>query len=77
MMLIILKYCACLAGILNEQNDEKCVPLYERIIKINPKFYLAYRGLGNFYLKNKNYQLSKENYAKAIEINPIRYGSHL
>jgi hypothetical protein len=63
-----------LAGILNEQNDEKCVPLYQRIIKINPKFYLAYRGLGNFYLKNKNYQLSKEYYTKAIEINPIRFG---
>ena len=44
-----------LAGILNEQNDEKCIPLYEKITKINPKFYLAYKGLGNFYLKNKNY----------------------
>ena len=64
-----------LAGILNEKNDEECVSLYERVIKINPKFYLAYRGLGNYYLKNKNYLLSKENYAKAIEINPQRYGS--
>ena len=63
-----------LAGILNEQNDEKCIRLYEKIIKINPKFYLAYRGLGNFYLKNKDYSLSKENYAKAIEINPQRFG---
>ncbi|MER5175245.1 MAG: hypothetical protein ABJB76_03120 [Candidatus Nitrosocosmicus sp.] len=63
-----------LAGILNEQNNEKCIPLYERIIKINPKYYLAFKGLGNYYLKNKNYQLSKENYAKAIEINPIRFG---
>ena len=64
-----------LAGILNEKNDEECVSLYERVVKINPKFYLAYRGLGNYYLKNKNYLLSKENYAKAIEINPQRYGS--
>jgi tetratricopeptide (TPR) repeat protein len=63
-----------LAGILNEMNDEQCVPLYERVIKINPKFYLAYRGLGNYYLKNKHYQLSKEYYSKAIEINPIRFG---
>jgi tetratricopeptide (TPR) repeat protein len=63
-----------LAGILNEQNNEKCVHLYERIIKINPKFYLAYRGLGNFYLKNKNYPLSRDYYTKAIEINPIRFG---
>ncbi len=64
-----------LAGILNEKNDEKCVSLYESVIKLNPKFYLAYRGLGNYYLKNKNYLLSKENYIKAIEINPQRYGS--
>ncbi|MDQ6722936.1 MAG: hypothetical protein M3Z01_01545 [Thermoproteota archaeon] len=63
-----------LAGIFNEQNEEKCISLYEKIIQINPKFYLAYRGLGNFYLKNKNYPLSRENYAKAIAINPIRFG---
>jgi tetratricopeptide (TPR) repeat protein len=63
-----------LAGILNELNDEKCISLYEKVTKINPKFYLAYKGLGNFYLKNKNYQLSKENYDKAIEINPKRFG---
>jgi tetratricopeptide (TPR) repeat protein len=63
-----------LAGILNELNDEKCIALYKRVLDINPKFYLAYRGLGNFYLKNKNYELARENYAKAIEINPIRFG---
>jgi tetratricopeptide (TPR) repeat protein len=63
-----------LAGILNESNDNQCVKLYEKVIELNPKFYLAYRGLGNYYLKNKNYILSKENYLKAIEINPIRFG---
>lgn len=63
-----------MAGILNESNDDKCVDLYKQVIKLNPKFYLAYRGLGNYYLKNKNYQLAKEYYAKAIEINPIRFG---
>ena len=63
-----------LAGILNEQNNQECVSIYEKIIKINPKYYLAYRGLGNFYLKNKNLKLSKEYYLKAIEINPKRFG---
>jgi tetratricopeptide (TPR) repeat protein len=63
-----------LAGILNEINDEKCIDLYKRALEINPKFYLAYRGLGNFYLKHKNYRLAKDYYGKAIEINPIRFG---
>jgi tetratricopeptide (TPR) repeat protein len=63
-----------LAGILNEQNDIKCVSLYEKVIEHNPSFYLAYRGLGNYYLKNKNYVLSKEYYLKAIGINPKRFG---
>ena len=48
-----------LAGILNELNDEKCLHLYEKVTKINPKFYFTYKGLGNFYLKNKNYQIIK------------------
>jgi len=63
-----------LAGILNEQNNPECISFYEKVIKINPIYYLAYRGLGNYYLKNKNFKLSKEYYLKAIEINPIRFG---
>jgi tetratricopeptide (TPR) repeat protein len=63
-----------IAGILNEQDDEKCVELYERIIELNPKFFLAHRGLGNYYLKRKNYLQSKQHYLNAIDINPSRYG---
>jgi len=63
-----------MAGILNEQDDENCVELYEKIIKINPKFYLAHRGLGNYYLKRKNYLKSKQHYLDAIDISPSRYG---
>jgi tetratricopeptide (TPR) repeat protein len=63
-----------MAGILNEQDDENCVGLYEKIIKINPKFYLAHRGLGNYYLKRKNYLQSKQHYLDAIDISPSRYG---
>jgi tetratricopeptide (TPR) repeat protein len=63
-----------MAGILNEQDDENCVELYEKIIKINPKFYLAHRGLGNYYLKRKNYLQSKQHYLDAIDISPSRYG---
>jgi tetratricopeptide (TPR) repeat protein len=63
-----------MAGILNEQDDDNCVELYEKIIKINPKFYLAHRGLGNYYLKRKNYLQSKQHYLDAIDISPSRYG---
>jgi tetratricopeptide (TPR) repeat protein len=63
-----------MAGILNEQDDENCVELYEKIIEINPKFYLAHRGLGNYYLKRKNYLQSKQHYLDAIDISPSRYG---
>ncbi len=63
-----------IAGILNEQDDEKCVELYEKIIELNPKFYLAHRGLGNYYLKKKNYSKSKHYYLNGIDISPSRYG---
>jgi tetratricopeptide (TPR) repeat protein len=63
-----------IAGILNEKDDEKCVELYEKIIELNPKFYLAHRGIGNYYLKRKNYLKSKQHYLNAIDINPSRYG---
>ncbi|MDN5846006.1 MAG: hypothetical protein L0H53_07005 [Candidatus Nitrosocosmicus sp.] len=63
-----------IAGILNEQDNEKCVELYEKIIKLNPKFYLAHRGLGNYHLKRKNYSQSKQHYLNAIDISPSRYG---
>ena len=63
-----------IAGILNEQDDEKCVELYEKIMEINPKFYLAHRGLGNYYLKRKNYLRAKQHYLDAVDISPSRYG---
>lgn len=63
-----------LAGIYNEQGSEQAVPCYERAIKANPRYYLAYRGLGNYYLKKKDYSLAEAYYAKAIGINPVRYG---
>jgi hypothetical protein len=63
-----------LAGIYNEQGSDQAVPCYERAIKVNPRYYLAYRGLGNYYLKKKDYSLAEAHYTKAIDINPARYG---
>jgi tetratricopeptide (TPR) repeat protein len=63
-----------LGGIYNETNSDKAVPCYEKAIKLNARYYLAYRGLGNYYLKKKNYPLAEEYYNKAININPSRFG---
>ena len=63
-----------LAGAYNELNLEEAVGCYERTIDLNPKYYLAYRGLGNYYLKKKDYSLAESFYTKAIDINPYRFG---
>jgi tetratricopeptide (TPR) repeat protein len=63
-----------LGGIYNELNSEEAVICYEKTVKINPNYYLAYRGLGNYYLKKKDYTLAELYYTKSIEINPYRFG---
>src|SRR5690606_1556046 len=63
-----------LAGMFNEANSDQAVSCYEKAIKLNPKYYLAYRGLGNYYLKKKDYSLAEAYYSKAIGINPARFG---
>jgi tetratricopeptide (TPR) repeat protein len=63
-----------LGGVYNELNSEEAVICYEKTVKINANYYLAYRGLGNYYLKNKDYTLAESYYTKAIEINPYRFG---
>ena len=62
-----------LAGVYNETNSDKAIRCYENAIKLNPKSYLAYRGLGNYYLKRKNYSLAEAYYGKAIDINSFRF----
>lgn len=61
-----------LASLLNKQNSNDCVQYYEKCLKINNKFYLAYNGLGNFYLKSSQFDKAELCYSKAIEINPKR-----
>ena len=63
-----------LAGACNELNLEEAVACYEKTLKLNPKYYLAYRGLGNYYLKKANYALAESYYAKAIDVNSYRFG---
>jgi tetratricopeptide (TPR) repeat protein len=63
-----------LAGIYNETNSKEAVTCYEKTIALNAKYYLAYRGFGNYYLKNKDYMKAEEYYTKAISINQYRFG---
>ncbi len=63
-----------LAGVLNEQNNSECINYYNESLKINERNYLAFRGLGNFYLKTQKFEESENFYNKAIEINNNRFG---
>ncbi len=63
-----------LGGIYNETNPDKAIPCYEKAIKLNARYYLAYRGLGNYYLKKMDYSLAEAYYSNAISINPSRFG---
>ncbi len=63
-----------LGSLCNEVGSNEALGCYEQAIKLNPKYYLAHRGLGNYYLKKKNYSAAEKSYSKAIEINPYRFG---
>ncbi len=63
-----------LGGMLNDQNSPETVKYYQKSIECNKSCYLAYRGLGNYYLKIKDYSSAEKYYTKAIEINPNRFG---
>ncbi len=59
-------------AMLNAQNSPECVKYYEKCLQINKNSYLTYNGLGNFYLKQGEFDKAENYYSKAIEINPKR-----
>lgn len=63
-----------LGGMLNEQNSSDCLAHYEKCIGLNKRSYLAYRGMGNYFLKTKQYGRAEQYYTAAIDINPERFG---
>ncbi len=63
-----------LGSILNEKNSSECLSHYEKALEINPRSYLAYRGIANYHLKAQSYKKAEEFYTKAISINATRYG---
>lgn len=64
-----------LAGIQNGDGRDECVGSYSKCIRLNGRCYLAYRGLGNHYLKRGDEVRADENYTRAIEIDAERNGS--
>ncbi|MGI0059273.1 MAG: tetratricopeptide repeat protein, partial [Nitrosotalea sp.] len=62
-----------LAGILNDQNSSESVSYYNKTIAIHSKYYLAYRGLGNYYLKTKDYSNAEKYYTLALDIDSTRF----
>ena len=64
-----------LANLQNARGDDGCIVSYTTCIKLNKSCFLAYGGLGNYYLKTDNIQKSEENYNLAIQIDPQRNGS--
>jgi len=59
-------------AMLNAQNSPDCVKYYEKCLQINSRSYLAYAGLGNFYLKANQFEKAENYYTKAVEINSKR-----
>jgi tetratricopeptide (TPR) repeat protein len=64
-----------LGSIYNELKSDEAKDYFEESIKLNPKFYLAYRGIGNYYLRKEQYDQAEKNYSIAVSINPTRFGS--
>jgi tetratricopeptide (TPR) repeat protein len=68
-----LAWCA-LGSVYSDQKTELAIECYKKAIQLNQRYYLAYRGLGNYHLKNGEFDVADEWYSKAIEINPVRFG---
>ena len=62
-----------LAGILNDQNSSEAINYYKNTIALNSKYYLAYRGLGNYYLKTKDYENAEKYYTLALGVDSSRF----
>ena len=52
------------------RNDARAQELYEKVIKINPRYQSAYIGLGNLYYESGRVIEALKVYKKAIDINP-------
>lgn len=63
-----------LGSVYSDQKSESAIECYMKAIQLNKRYYLAYRGLGNYYLKNEEFDAADEWYSMAIDINAVRFG---
>lgn len=63
-----------LGSVYSDQKSESAIECYRKAIQLNQRYYLAYRGLGNYYLKNEEFDVADGWYSMAIDINPGRFG---
>jgi tetratricopeptide (TPR) repeat protein len=63
-----------LGSVYSDQKSESAIECYKKAIQLNKRYYLAYRGLGNYYLKTEEFDVADKWYSMAIDINPVRFG---
>jgi tetratricopeptide (TPR) repeat protein len=63
-----------LGSCFSETHNRECINCFTKAIKLNPTYFLAFRGLGNYYIKSQDYQNAEKYYSQAIDLNPNRYG---
>ena len=63
-----------LGSIYNDLDSDKAIRYFQKSIDLNPRFYLSYRGIGNYYMKRRNYTQAEKHYSKAINLHGYRFG---
>ena len=63
-----VEYKKGLALLLAEKNDD-AIRQFEMVLKKDPKFDLAYEGLGRAYFQNKDFLQAERNFQKAVGLN--------
>jgi Flp pilus assembly protein TadD len=63
-----VEYKKGVALLLGEKNDD-AIRQFEMVLKKDPKFDLAYEGLGRAYFQNKDYLQAERHLQKAVELN--------
>ncbi|MDP9197207.1 MAG: C39 family peptidase [Thermoproteota archaeon] len=63
-----------LGSVYNDLASEEAIKCFQRSIDLNPRFYLSYRGMGNYHLKKGEYLLAEKYYTEAINLHAHRFG---